>query len=318
MRLPGQTNANCGCCVTVKINIGETGRTPGAAKRLATISTWLLAIGVVFWGATFVLMKEAVDNIDVYSYLSVRFFISAGLLAAIFPRSLARITRETFLKGALIGSMLAVSFITQSIGMQHTTASNSAFITGLYIVFVPLSVIALDRRLPSPMQSAAILLAFTGLAFITVKPGLRIGIGDIWTFACAVAFGIHVVMIGRLVHNIDGRAFAIVQMGTVAVITLAAGLITNGRIEISGNYLVWRSIIFCAIFAGAFMYTVQALFQRHISEIKAVIIYSLEPLFGALIAVIMLGERITPAAMLGGALIMSAMVLSDLKMGNKT
>jgi len=286
-------------------------------RNLSTISTVLLTIGVVFWGATFVLVKEAVERVDVYSYLSIRFFISGGILAVIFNRHLRRMDRETFVKGVIIGCMLALSFVTQAIGLQHTTASNSAFITGLYIVFVPLSVIVLDRRLPTPMQSVAVLIAFAGLGLITIKPGMRIGLGDIWTFACAVAFGVHVVMIVRMVRNIDGRAFAIVQMFTVAVITLAAGFIANGRIEFSTDYYVLRSIIFCAIFAGAFMYTVQAQFQRHIGEIKAVIIYSLEPLFGALLAVIMHGERITVAAMFGGALIMSAMVLSDLKIGKK-
>jgi drug/metabolite transporter (DMT)-like permease len=100
---------------------------------------------------------------------------------------------------------------------------------------------------------------------------------------------------------------------TVAVISAAVGLATNRTIRLTSDPIAWRSIFFCAVFAGAYMYFVQARFQRYMSEIKAVIVYSFEPMYGALIAMALLGERLSAKAWIGGACVIAAMVLADIK-----
>jgi drug/metabolite transporter (DMT)-like permease len=287
------------------------------AKNKANMATGALLFGVVFWAATFVVIKEAVEFVDVYSFISVRFFIAAGILSLIFFKRFRNYNSEVLKKGVLIGIVLAVSFILQVIGIKFTTASDAAFITALSVVLVPIFVCSIDRKLPRAMQTLATTLAFVGLALLTVKPGFNFNVGDMWVLLCAVAFGIHLIMISRMVRKIDIPLFTITQFLTVAIISAVLGILFNGQIVISDQFVVWRAILFCAIFASAYMYTAQARFQRYITEIKAAIIYSFEPLFAAVMAFFYLGETLTFQAITGGILIFIGMLLSEFKIKPK-
>lgn len=277
------------------------------------LATVMLLLGVVFWGATFVFIKEAVAIVDVFSFISVRFFIASILLSLIFFKRFRNYNREIFKKGVIIGIVLAAAFIFQTMGIKYTSASNAAFITGLAIVFVPVFVSFIDRRLPKPMQILAVILAFTGLALLTLKSGFNLNIGDVWVFFCAIVAAIHLIMIGRLVKKIDAPMFTITQLLTVATIAGVVGLLLNREIVISDQLVVWKAILFCAIFASAYMYTTQARFQRYMTELKAAIIYSFEPLFAAIIAYFYLGEVLGVRIIVGGLLIFFGMVLSELR-----
>jgi drug/metabolite transporter (DMT)-like permease len=285
---------------------------------MVNIANGALLLGVVFWAATFVVIKEAVEFVDVYSFISVRFLIASAILSLIFFRRFRNYDLKVLKKGVLIGIILAASFIFQVTGIKFTTASNAAFITGLSVVLVPIFVCSIDRKLPKAMQIMAVVLAFAGLVLLTLRPGFGFNAGDMWTLLCAVTFGIHLIMISRLVKKIDVPMFVVTQFLTVAVISAAIGLLFNGQIVISDQFVVWRAILFCAIFASAYMYTAQAHFQRYITEIKAAIIYSFEPLFAAVMAFLYLGEMLTPQAIIGGLLIFIGMLLSELKLKSKT
>lgn len=289
-----------------------------ATPLKARIATPALLLGVLFWGVSFPAVKQAVATTDAYSFLSVRFTISTLVLCPLFYKNLRRVNRQTLFAGFGIGLVLALSFICQTIGLQYTTAANSAFITGLYVVFVPVSIIILDRKLPEKMQILSILLAIAGILLITLNPGMKINPGDVWSLFCALGFGVHIVMIARLIKDTDPAAFAIIQLATVAIVSTAAALATNGTINLPPTSATWGDLLFCAIFASAYMYPVQAQFQRHMTEIKAMIIYSFEPVFGALAGVVILHEILTPRLLAGGACVLVAMTLSDLKTKSKT
>lgn len=277
------------------------------------LATWMILLGVVFWGATFVFIKQAVNFVDVFSFLSVRFIIAGLLLCLIFCKKFKKYNREILWKGILIGSILAVAFILQTIGIKFTTASNAAFIIGLNVVIVPFIVAFLDKKIPNIKQILAIVLAIIGLGLITIKPGFSINTGD-WLVALAAAvLAIHLVSVSRLVKKIDASLFSITQLLTVGVITGITGFIVNKEIVISNEYVVWQAILFCAIFASAYMYTTQAYMQRYITELKAAIIFSFEPLFAAIIAFFYLGERMTLLAIGGGIIMLFAMVVSEFK-----
>lgn len=284
-----------------------------STKIKTRIATPALLFGVLFWGVSFPAVKQAVATTDAYSFLSVRFTISTLILCPLFYKNLRRVNRRTLLAGFGIGLVLAASFICQTIGLQYTTAANSAFITGLYVVFVPVSIIILDRKLPEKMQILSIFLAIAGILLITLNPGMKINPGDVWSLLCALGFGIHIIMIARLIKNTDPSSFAVIQLATVAIVSTAAALATNGKINLPPTRATWGDLLFCAIFASAYMYPIQAQFQRYMTEIKAMIIYSFEPVFGALAGVVILHEILTPRLLAGGACVLVAMALSDLK-----
>jgi drug/metabolite transporter (DMT)-like permease len=283
-------------------------------KSKSTIATWLLLLGVMFWGGTFVMVKEAVSLIDAYSLVSIRFFIATVILCVFFFRNLKNINRDTVIFAIISGFILSASFLLQTVSMKYTTASNAAFITGLCVVFVPLYVAALDRRPPTIVQTLSVLMATAGLALMTMKFPFKLNFGDFLALLCAVGFGLQLMICARLPKRIEATSFAIVQLLTVAIVTGICGLIVNKRIVMPDNWIVWRTIIYCATVATAYIYIIQARYQRYISEIKAVVIYSLEPLFAAIVAYFYTGEKLTPGAMFGGALIMIAMVVAELKL----
>jgi drug/metabolite transporter (DMT)-like permease len=283
-------------------------------RSKATTSTLLLLLGVMFWGGTFVMVKEAVSLIDAYSLVSIRFFIATAILCAFFFKSLKNINRFTVVFASISGAILTASFLLQTVSMKYTTASNAAFITGLCVVFVPLYVAALDRRPPTLPQTASVLMATAGLALMTLKIPFKFNYGDFLALLCAVGFGLQLMICGRMPKRIDPTSFAIVQLFTVAVLTGICGLIVNKKIVVPDNWVVWRTIIYCASVATAYIYIIQARYQRYISEIKAVVIYSLEPLFAAIVAYIFIAEKLSVRAMFGGALIMVAMVVAELKL----
>ncbi|MEF8848862.1 MAG: DMT family transporter [Candidatus Thermoplasmatota archaeon] len=282
-------------------------------KKKENTATLFLLLGVFFWGTTFVFIKEAVGIIDVFSFNSIRFFISSIFLSVIFIKRFKNFNYDILKKGFVIGLVLAFSFIFQTIGIRYTSVSNAAFITGLNVVFVLIFVSFLDKTVPDFKNILAVLLAFIGLSLLTLNVSSEINIGDLWVLTSAVLFGVHLIMISRVIGDIDVPSFTITQLFTVGTVTGILGFIFNGEIIFSDNLLVWRAILFCGILATAYTFIVQASLQRYLSEVKAAIIFSFEPIFAALIAFIYLGEILSLRQLFGGFLILLAMFIAKSK-----
>jgi drug/metabolite transporter (DMT)-like permease len=166
----------------------------------------LLLVFVTFaWGATFVLIKNAVEQ-DATPLLFnfIRMLLAAATLGAVFHREVARITRASFVDGALTGAFLWLGYEFQTTGLRLTTASKSAFITGLSVVLVPFFLIVFWGRKPSKWTTIGILAAITGLFLLTVpasENGLgnwaSVNRGDLLTLGCAVSFGFQIIFLGR-------------------------------------------------------------------------------------------------------------------------
>lgn len=275
-------------------------------------ATSLILLGVFFWGLSFIFVKEAMARTDVYSFLTVRFTIATAILAIVFIRHFRFMSADLLRNGLLTGLVLALSFVFQTLSMKYTSASNSAFITGLAVVLVPLFGGLLDREFPGGRKIASALLAFGGLALLTLRLPFKTNIGDFWALLCAVGFAMHIIIIQRVGSRYNAPAFTVVQLSVVAVMSCAAGVFTGG-INISGDPVVWRSILFCAVFATAYIFVAQTHYQKYITEIKMAIIVSFEPLFAAIAAFIYLHEKLPFHALVGGAMIYVGMVLSEVK-----
>lgn len=279
----------------------------------ATKAIVLLLIGVAFWGMTFSVMKEALGSIDAFSFIFIRFLIAGIILTIIFSKELRNCSFETIKVGIFIGIILSAVFLFQVVGLDYTTASNAGFINGLYTILTLIFVCILDRKLPSKILIFSILLAFIGLALISINEELTVGIGDALIFLCAVATAFHVIFINRVAIKVNAAAFSITQYFVVAIIGLIVGLATNGTVTVPSEVSVWWAILFCAIFATAYTYTAQTYLQKYIGEIKASVIYSMEAVFAAIFAVIYLGESLTTNVLIGGSLIVIAVIISIVK-----
>lgn len=277
-----------------------------------TLATSLLLIGTFFWGMTFIFIKEGISIINLYTFLTWRFMIAALVLVVIFYKKLKSLDLETIRFGIILGLVLSAGYITQTVGLQYTTASKAAFITGLSVVFVPIFLSIINKKFPSINNIIAVIFAVSGLGLLTLASSLQLNIGDIWVFLCAISFAIYIILVGRYTRIFESIKFTVVQLLTVSVVTGIISLF-NDKFEIPKGYTVWQAIIFCSILATSFMYAIQNQFQKFISEIKAAIIFSFEPLFAAVTAYFYLHEEITFKIITGGLLIFIGMIVSELK-----
>ncbi|MDQ2177963.1 DMT family transporter [Marinifilum sp. D714] len=272
----------------------------------------LLLLGTIFWGMTFVFIKDAVSLMSVAGFLGYRFLLAGFVLALIFIKRIKRLDRTTLKYGALMSLPLLSSFLAQTIGLQYTSASKGGFITGLSVVFVPVILSIIQRKLPSSNIFIAVLMATMGLAMLTLSSSLDLNIGDTWVFLSAILFAIYIIMVGNISKKCDGILLSVTQFLLVGVIcTTHAGI--NGDLYIPMQYKLWQAILFTALFATAYMYTVQNYYQKYISEITTSIIFSFEPLFAAITAYFYLNEALTEETIFGGLLIFIGILFAELK-----
>ena len=275
------------------------------------VGTALLLLGTFFWGVTFVVVKEAVAETDVFTFLAWRFALAALVLAALFTGRMLRIDRRCLGVGALLGALLAASYIFQTVGLRTTGAARAGFLTGLSVVLVPLLLPVLRRIGPGLRPSLAALLAGAGLAVMTLAGPVEFARGDAWVLACAVAFAVYIILVGKFSREFDAVSLTVVQLVTVAVVSAVAAPIASAGLSVPHGWITWRAILFCALLATAFMYTVQNHYQRYLTEVQTAVIFATEPIFAALAAWAWLGEALTPRLLLGGGLIVAGMLLAE-------
>ncbi|MFH2202610.1 MAG: DMT family transporter [Elusimicrobiota bacterium] len=285
----------------------DSGPGIGPGKRL------LLDLGLVYaaliWGATFFLVKGVLDHVHPVALVGWRFIIS-GLL--MLPLALRRRNPARHLKeGLVLGSILMLLYVTQTAGLLHTTASNSGFITGLFVFFVPLFLLLFFRRPPDKGQWAAVAVAVAGLWLLT--GGLAgFNQGDVMTLFAAMAYAAHVLATDRFVRrDADAVLLAFHQFWICGAACLVLAGASGAGLRVGSPRAMWI-ILFLAVFPNLSAFFIQLIAQKHTPPVKVSLIFSLEPVFAALFAWTIGGEVFVGRKALGGALIVAAMILGEL------
>lgn len=262
----------------------------------------LALVGAAFlFGATFVVVKSALDAIEPVEFVAWRFLIGAVVLATLaLPRG-----RGIWVHGAVAGIALFAGFALQTAGLQFTTASNSALITGLYVVFTPFLASALSRRWPSPWVVAGALTAFAGVALLTGVGGLHLGQGDWLTVGCALAFAVHIVILAHWAHRHPVIPFTMVQMGVTSLLAFGYALVFEGGVGLPDRS-VWAALAITGIGVTAGAYLLQIWAQTIVGPSIAAVVLAAEPAFGVAAGWVVLGERLDSSGWVGAALIVTA------------
>lgn len=265
----------------------------------------LALLGAAFlFGATFVVVKSALDSIEPLSFLAWRFAIGAAALAALaLPKG-----RRLWLHGSLAGVALFAGYASQTLGLEITSASNSALITGLYVVFTPFLAALLHRRAPSPWVVGGAAAAFAGVALLTGLDGFRVETGDLLTLGCAFAFAVHIVALSRFAPQHKVVPFTTVQLAVTAVLSIILSWVFESGPGIPDRS-VWGAIALTAIGVTVGAYLLQIWSQTVLGASTAAVVLSAEPAFGVATAWIVLGERLTAQGWIGAALIVAAIYL---------
>lgn len=271
-----------------------------------------LAAVAFIWGATFVIVKEALADVSTFLFLALRFTLATALLAFWLRGRLVRRAPVAWGGGALCGVLLFLGYALQTAGLRWTTASNSAFITGLYVVLVPLLGSLVYRTGPRAAELAGAALAAAGTALLS--GGLPTGWnrGDLLTAGCAVAFAGHILAVERYSRRMDFERLSLMQIAAVALLSWAAAAwIEPARIVWSAR--LWTALLMTSVLATAVSFVLYTWAQGQTSAARAALIFALEPVFAGLVAWAAAGERWTAASLAGAALILAAIVLVELK-----
>ncbi len=264
-----------------------------------------LLLTTFIWGATFPATKAVLEQIPPLSFLFLRFLIGAlcSLTMLALMRHMLRWDRHTLTRSAIATVWLFLGYVLQTMGLAYTSASNSAFITALYVIFVPL---LLGRFQPRIWLSAA--LALIGL-WCLVNPTVLLNVGDVLTLACALAFAAHIACLESYSRKGDPRSFFVWQMILMSSILLPTMWLESPQPgAFTPTALLLMGLTITVVFAtGAF--AVQVWAQRLVPAQRVSLIFSLEPAYAAWLAWYFLGEQMNARGLLGSAMILAAVVI---------
>ncbi len=267
-----------------------------------------LILITMIWGTTFVIVKEALDTISVPLLLALRFTL-AGLLLA-----WAGWDRRALVPALILGALSFAGFVTQTMGLAITSASNAAFITGLSVILTPVvGRLAWKQSLAARVYTAAFV-ALVGLALITLRDGVAaVNGGDLLVLVTALTYAIYIVYLGEVAGKVRGTSLAFMQHVPMALLAWSWALPQVGDLA-DVPLTTYLAIVYLAAVATALVAIIQTYAQRVVPAHLTALIFVLEPAFAALFAYIVLGERLGLLGWIGGALMLFAMVIAQVRL----
>lgn len=297
--------------------------TPLKASRLSSLTSRIskaecvLILITIVWGGTFLLVQHALNASGPLFFVGLRFAAAASIVALFSIRSLRGMTLLELKAGLFIGIAIMLGYGLQTIGLQTIPSSQSAFITALYVPFVPLLQWLVLGRRPGLMPSLGIMLAFTGLMLLSGPSGasLNFSAGEIATLMSAIAIAAEIILISAYAGQVDVRRVTVVQLATACVLAFAMTVPTHEAAP-EFSWLLLISAVGLGM-ASAVIQVAMNWAQKSVSPTRATLIYAGEPVWAG-IAGRLAGERLPGIALLGAALIVAAVIVSELKTKGKT
>lgn len=276
------------------------------AESLGALALLALTMG---WGSTFFMTKDLLDRVPVLDYLGLRYAIAAVVLLAVAPRTVRRLSRPALAQSVLLGTLYGSAQILQTAGLDKTPASTAGFVTGLYVVLTPLLAAPLLRQRIPGMAWVAVVLATGGMAVLSLR-GLHVGAGELLVLTSALLYALHICGLGAWSTPETSMGSTIVQLCVIAVICLAGA--APGGVTLPHTGADWIRVAYMAVIVGALGMLAQVWAQAHLPPTRSAVIMSMEPVFAAVFAVLCGGESATTRMVLGGLMVLAAMLLVEL------
>lgn len=262
------------------------------------------------WGATFVVVKNALADIGTFLFVGIRFTLAFLILTALSHRDVFKIRFSAIKYGCLLGVFLFIGYAFQTLGLRYTTSSNAGFITGVSVVLVPIIYALLHRKKPPARTIIIVIIAAVGLFLLSVPWGsFHLARGDFFVLIGAFGFALHIIYVDVYSHQFNSVAITSVQVLFVGLVCLLIGLIFE-PFPSRFTYNAIFAIIVTAVFATAIAFLAQNYLQQFSTPTDFAIVLASEPVFAALAGFIWAGERLSTQAMIGAGLILLAMQLA--------
>ena len=281
----------------------EEKKRPGLGRLSLLVTTML-------WGFAFVMMKTALDELDVLYLLAIRFTIAAVILMLLACRRWKEIDRGYLMGCVPTGLALTAAYVFQTWGLTYTTPGKNAFLTTFYVIVTPFLVWLARKTRPTRYHLIAAVLCMAGVGLISVDRDLSVNVGDLLTLVCGVCFAVHIIFLdgyatGRstvLVTALQFAASAIILWVLALLFGTAPGKISSGS---------WGSILYLSVLSSALCFLLQTFGQQNTPPAQASILLSLEAVFGVLASVLVLGEKPGMKVIAGFILMLAAVLVSE-------
>lgn len=275
-----------------------------------------LLLVTIIWGSTFVISKSLLDYASPLAYTALRFFLAAGILIVLYNRRVSLVPLSTYLKGSILGLLLFIGFALQTIGLQYTTASKSAFFTGMLVVLTPIVHFTVQHFLKmqkKPLRYGniiGVICSAIGLFLLTSPEGSSFNIGDAMTLVCAVLFAFYIVYLDFASVEPDKLQLTYVQFLVCGFLGLiSAWIFEDIKIELTTDFIA--SLLYLTIFATVIAMWVQNRFQGDTTPTRAAVIFSIEPVVAAFFAYYLRDEILGMIGIIGAVIIMMGVMLSE-------
>lgn len=289
----------------------------GLSRRLQA-DLWLLALSFI-WGSTFVVIKGALDDVSPLLLITIRFLLAGAILSPLLLTAKIPFTGATLRGGFVLGLLLLAGFWFQITGMQYTTPSRSAFITGTAVIFTPFLSVLLGIRRPSMTSVFGAALATVGLWLLTspTESGGGFGRGETLTLMCAIVFSGHILALDHFTRDGDKHRIAFLQVATVGVLGIIPTFFVEhlwlDRIRFNPTPRLAIGMAVMVLLATALALFIQSVVQAWTTPTRAAVIFVMEPVFAALTAWVVEGEVLAGVALVGALLILAGMIVAELK-----
>ena len=277
-----------------------------------------LTLCSLLWGATFVVVKNALDHSSVFIFLAVRFTVAAVLMLAFSSRVFRRFEREDLFAGLRLGFFMFLGYAFQTAGLQYTTPAKSGFVTGSSVVLVPLLLAVFWGRRLTRSAYAGALVAVFGLYYLTIPAeGVAyLNRGDVLTFVAAGLYAVHIILVGEYTKQHSATALSLVQVAACAgmawVMAGVAAAIRWQPARFEWRWELYLGILICAVFATAVAFSIQLWTQRYTTPSHAAILFTLEPVFAVITSFLLIRERLAPRAILGAIFVFAGILIAEL------
>ncbi len=287
---------------------------PAVWRRIRSDALLLFVSAV--WGSGFAAQRIAAARMGNFTFNGARFLLAA-LLLLLLMRFKLRISRADLAWTALAGAILFAASTLQQVGIKTTTAGNAGFITGLYVIIIPILLAIFGRRRVSAATWIAAVLAAGGTMLLSTAGQFKPATGDWIELAGAFLWAVHVIVVGRMARQMDSLQFSVGQFAVCGLLNAVFGLLLEYP-PFPNDPVGWTAVVYSAALPIGLGFTLQVVAQRHAPPADAAIIFSMEAVFAALFGYWLLAESLLPAQIAGCAAILLAIVMAQLRPGRLT
>ncbi|WP_409369045.1 DMT family transporter [Lysinibacillus sp. 38-6] len=272
----------------------------------------LMVIVTMFWGLSYTFMVMGLETLAVYNVVALRCIIAFFVAGILFYKRMIKVDFKTLSYAAIQGLLLFIVFALSLLGLETTSVSNAGFILSLTVVLVPIFSSFIDKKLPSKAVSFAIVCTMIGITVLTVQHSFSFQTGDILVAIAALCYSIYLLLNGKFTRSVESISYGIYQLGFAGLYALVLTLLFETP-TLPNSTTSWIAILGLGIICSAFCFVGQTVAQQYTSATHTGLIFSLEPIFAAMFAMMFIGEGLTVKLVIGGSFILIGNLVAQLE-----